>query len=89
MLFLIAPSLTAVFAPFKFAPCKRYFNPRDENGAQMFACRLHNQLRMDRLKKEGGKWRDGEKHLEELWNKRKDTSKNFVDDVCTKKKAGK
>jgi len=30
----------------------------------MYACRLHNKMRMKRLKKEGGKWRRGEKKLD-------------------------
>jgi len=33
----------------------------------LYACRLHNELRMKRLKREGWKWRDGEKDLSEFW----------------------
>jgi hypothetical protein len=36
----------------------------------MYACRLHSELRMKRLKKEGWKWRGGEKHLDDFWNGR-------------------
>lgn len=34
----------------------------------MYACRLHSELRMKRLKKEGWKWRGGEKPLGDFWN---------------------
>ena len=34
----------------------------------MYACRLHSELRVNRLKKEGWKWRDGEKRLDDFWN---------------------
>lgn len=50
-----------------FTPCKKYYNPFSENGTRMYACRLHSDLRMKRLKKEGGIWRDGEKRLDEFW----------------------
>mmetsp|Transcript_10842 Transcript_10842/g.19188 ORF Transcript_10842/g.19188 Transcript_10842/m.19188 type:complete len:138 (-) Transcript_10842:154-567(-) len=87
-----------------FLPCKRYFNPHAENGSRMFACRLHNELRMKRLKKEGGKWRDGEKHLDEFWTDRKEGGENdevqamkvnddvetqSITDGCTQKKKSK
>ena len=34
----------------------------------MYACRLHSELRMKRLEKEGWKWRGGEKPLDDFWN---------------------
>mmetsp|Transcript_10735 Transcript_10735/g.23308 ORF Transcript_10735/g.23308 Transcript_10735/m.23308 type:complete len:116 (-) Transcript_10735:1771-2118(-) len=61
-----------------FPPCKRYFNPHAENGERMYACKLHNGLRMKRLKKEGGKWRTGEKQLNNLWADRKEGGNNSV-----------
>jgi hypothetical protein len=33
----------------------------------MYACRLHNHLRMKRFEKEGKTWRGGEKILDEFW----------------------
>ena len=56
-----------------FAPCKRYYNPYsevNEDGVKikLYACRLHHELRKKRLKKEGGKWRKGEKQLDLFWN---------------------
>jgi len=56
---------------FKYPPCKRYYNPYAEDGTRMYACRLHSELRMKRLKKEGWKWRGGEKHLDDFWNGRR------------------
>ena len=54
-----------------FPPCKRYYNPFsvDDNGnrTRLYACRLHHKLRTSRLKKEGGKWRGGEKKLDDFW----------------------
>ena len=52
-----------------FPPCKRYYNPYSETNVtttRMYACRLHNDARSSRLKREG-KWRDGEKHLDFFW----------------------
>lgn len=51
-----------------YPPCKRYYNPFAEDGRRMYACRLHSELRMKRLKKEGWKWRGGEKPLYDFWN---------------------
>ena len=34
---------------------------------RMYACRIHNDLRKKRLKREGGKWRGGEKALDDFW----------------------
>jgi hypothetical protein len=45
----------------------------------MYACRLHNEQRKKRLKKEGGQWRKGEKHLDFFWTENeeeKDSMKN-------------
>lgn len=55
-----------------FPPCKKYYNPYteiNEDGVKtrLYACRLHNKQRMKRLKKEGGRWRKGEKHLDFFW----------------------
>ena len=55
-----------------FAPCKRYYNPysevnEDGEKTKLYACRLHNEQRKKRLKKEGGQWRKGEKHLDLFW----------------------
>ena len=49
-----------------FAPCKRYYNPYYSK-IKMYACRLHNEKRKKRLKKEAGQWRKGEKHLDSFW----------------------
>ena len=56
-----------------FAPCKRYYNPYSESDGsgkrvRMYACRLHHELRKKRVTKEGGRWRDGEKHLDDFWS---------------------
>ncbi|KAL7438239.1 hypothetical protein ACHAXM_006103 [Skeletonema potamos] len=68
-----------------FPPCKRYYNPYSEikhdgeNKTRMYACRLHNEQRKKRLKKEGGQWRKGEKHLDFFWTENeeeKDSMKN-------------
>ena len=56
----------------KFPPCKRYYNPFSDDGTKLYACRLHSEMRMKRLKKEGWKWRDGEKHLDNFWNDREE-----------------
>lgn len=82
-----------------FTPCKKYYNPFSEDGARMYACRLHSELRIKRLKKEGGIWRGGEKHLDEFWKDRKESenevqeqaegsNKNApkINDGCTQKK---
>ena len=55
-----------------FPPCKKYYNPYseiNEDGVKtrLYACRLHNEQRKKRLKKEGGRWRKGEKHLDFFW----------------------
>jgi len=72
-----------------FAPCKKYYNPYSEiNGdgskTRMYACRLHNEQRKKRLKKEGGQWRKGEKHLDFFW-----TDDDEEDDSSKKKKKSK
>lgn len=86
-----------------FPPCKRYYNPHAENGDRMYACRLHNELRMKRLKKEGGIWRRGEKPLDDFWSHRKegpksiesqslnreDVKSNRFSDECTGRKKAK
>jgi len=59
-----------------FPPCKKYFNPHAKNGDRLYACRLHSELRMERVKKEGGKWRNGEKPLDDFWSNSKDKGKN-------------
>ena len=54
-----------------FPPCKRYYNPYgvDEMGnrMKMYACRLHHELRKKRVMKEGWRWREGEKRLDDFW----------------------
>ena len=49
-----------------FPPCKKYYNPYCKE-ERLYACRLHNDMRMKRLKKENWKWRPGEKHLSDFW----------------------
>jgi hypothetical protein len=65
-----------------FPPCKRYYNPYsepNENGekTKMYACRLHHEQRKKRLKKEDGRWRKGEKHLDLFWSDNND-EKNLI-----------
>ena len=51
-----------------FPPCKKYYNPYcKETSERLFACRLHNDMRKKRLKKENWKWRPGEKNLDMFW----------------------
>lgn len=50
-----------------FPPCKRYYNPHSPEGLRLYACNAHSSLRMKRLKKEGWKWRAGEKQLDQFW----------------------
>lgn len=50
-----------------FPPCKRYYNPHSPEGERLYACNAHSSLRMKRLKKEGWKWRAGEKQLDQFW----------------------
>eukprot|EP00571_Detonula_confervacea_P009286 CAMPEP_0172322670 /NCGR_PEP_ID=MMETSP1058-20130122/46545_1 /TAXON_ID=83371 /ORGANISM="Detonula confervacea, Strain CCMP 353" /LENGTH=123 /DNA_ID=CAMNT_0013038477 /DNA_START=330 /DNA_END=701 /DNA_ORIENTATION=+ len=81
-----------------FTPCKKYYNPFSENGTPMYACRLHSDLRMKRLKKEGGKWRGGEKHLDDFWKDKKErkndevqekvkgSNEKEINDGCTQEK---
>ncbi|KAL3798288.1 hypothetical protein HJC23_000202 [Cyclotella cryptica] len=54
-----------------FPPCKRYYNPygvdKKGNRVKMYACRLHHELRKKRVTKEGGRWKEGEKRLDDFW----------------------
>jgi hypothetical protein len=64
-----------------FPPCKRYYNPYlEENGVkkEMYACRLHHELRKKRVMREKGVWRGGEKRLDEFWSR----DGNCVIDEC-------
>jgi hypothetical protein len=66
-----------------FPPCKRYYNPYSVckttgRRRKMYACRLHNELRMKRVSKEG-RWRDGEKQLDWFWNDDESDDANDVD----------
>ena len=70
-----------------FPPCKRYYNPYSEVGGtrtRMYACRLHNDARSSRLEREGGQWREGEKHLDFFWGE--DCNKEKSPDKPTKKR---
>lgn len=50
----------------------------------MYACRLHNEMRKKRLKKEKGKWRRGEKCLDEFWTKKNsDKTDEVTDEVSS------
>lgn len=51
-----------------FTPCKKGYIPM-VNGEKMYACRIHHKERMKRLVKEGGRYRAGEKKLDDFWTK--------------------
>ena len=75
---------------FQFPPCKKYYKPFSVDGERLYACRLHSEMRMKRLKKEGWKWRDGEKHLDYFWDKDKkgceEKTSELTDECDVKKK---
>ena len=71
----------------QFPPCKRYYNPFSEDGTRLYACRLHSEMRMKRLKKEGWKWRDGEKHLDYFWGDDREEDKTVLKDGLKREKA--
>mmetsp|Transcript_4370 Transcript_4370/g.5978 ORF Transcript_4370/g.5978 Transcript_4370/m.5978 type:complete len:146 (-) Transcript_4370:99-536(-) len=50
-----------------FSPCKRGYIPV-VNGKRMYACHIHTKERRKRLKREGGKFRLGEKRLSDFWD---------------------
>ena len=64
-----------------YPPCKKYYNPYSEVNAdglktRMYACRLHHEQRKKRLKKEGGRWRKGEKPLDFFWTEGDDNEES-------------
>ena len=64
-----------------YPPCKKYYNPYSEVNAdgrktRMYACRLHHEQRKKRLKKEGGRWRKGEKPLDFFWTESDDSEES-------------
>jgi len=66
-----------------FPPCKKYYNPYFK-GERMYACRLHNDMRMKRLKKENWEWRPGEKHLDMFWKEETPMAKKKKIEQSTK-----
>ena len=49
-----------------FSPCKRGYIPI-VGGERKYACHLHHEQRMKRVKKEGGLFRKGEEDLSRFW----------------------
>lgn len=50
-----------------FSPCKRGYIPI-VGGERRYACHLHHEQRMKRVKNEGGLFRQGEEELSRFWN---------------------
>lgn len=68
----------------QFPPCKRFYNPYDNEGTRMYACRLHSKLRMKRYENEGRIWRVGEKPLDDFWKRCGDNVDAICDNVTSK-----
>lgn len=49
-----------------FTPCKRGYIPI-VGGKRMYGCHLHHKQRKKRVLKEGGRYRAGEKKLDDFW----------------------
>lgn len=65
-----------------YSPCKRGYIAI-VRGEKMYACTLHNESRMKRIRHEGCVFRSGERDLNDLWNKDLE-----VDDTSFKRKNG-
>jgi len=65
-----------------FTPCKKGYIPMVD-GERKVACPLHNKAREKRLKKEGGKFRQGEIDLNCFWTKRETPSTDSAEDILS------
>lgn len=57
-----------------FTPCKKGYIPM-VGGIKMYACPLHTKQRERRVKREGGRFRKGEFHLDYFWDNQNGDSK--------------